>query len=297
MNPEQTATRNNLHKPTPKSYLEQPTPHVRDRQLEGTPPYLRPSPSEPERESSATSRIKEAAEPVRRAGRSASDTLAMQARSNPVPLALIAAGAAWLVASNSRTVSRVGNRIATEADSTLGSALRSAGNSIGKSLSDLASGAQQARDSAKVKVDEAKEKLDSAGRRLSSQADVASARMSEAGSAAAGKLLDARDRINDSAKSGRQLADQAAGSISRLYREQPVALALVGLAAGAVIGALMPRTRREDQLFGEYSDRLTEKARQGAVSELEAAKEKAVSRADTAVSKARESIRSADGQA
>jgi hypothetical protein len=33
---------------------------------------------------------------------------------------------------------------------------------------------------------------------------------------------------------------------------------LVGLAAGLLLGALLPRTRREDEMFGEWADEVRE---------------------------------------
>ncbi|MGO4707131.1 hypothetical protein AB4072_15305 [Microvirga sp. 2MCAF38] len=48
------------------------------------------------------------------------------------------------------------------------------------------------------------------------------------------------------ARLGRRVKDYAA--------ENPLMIGVVGLAAGLLIGALLPRTRREDQAFGEWSD-------------------------------------------
>jgi hypothetical protein len=36
--------------------------------------------------------------------------------------------------------------------------------------------------------------------------------------------------------------------------QNPVVVGLVGLAAGLLIGSLLPRTRREDEMFGEWAD-------------------------------------------
>lgn len=43
-------------------------------------------------------------------------------------------------------------------------------------------------------------------------------------------------------------------------REQPLALGAVGLAVGALLAAVMPRTREEDELMGETRDRLAKEA-------------------------------------
>jgi ElaB/YqjD/DUF883 family membrane-anchored ribosome-binding protein len=44
------------------------------------------------------------------------------------------------------------------------------------------------------------------------------------------------------------------GSVQRFVSENPVLVGVVGLAAGLLLGALLPRTRREDRTFGRWSD-------------------------------------------
>ena len=44
------------------------------------------------------------------------------------------------------------------------------------------------------------------------------------------------------------------GGVQHYVAENPMVVGLVGLAAGLLIGALLPRTRRENAAFGEWSD-------------------------------------------
>lgn len=44
------------------------------------------------------------------------------------------------------------------------------------------------------------------------------------------------------------------GGVQHYVSENPMVVGLVGLAAGLLIGALLPRTRRENEAFGEWSD-------------------------------------------
>jgi ElaB/YqjD/DUF883 family membrane-anchored ribosome-binding protein len=44
------------------------------------------------------------------------------------------------------------------------------------------------------------------------------------------------------------------GSFQRFANENPMLVGVVGLAAGLLLGALLPRTRQEDRTFGEWSD-------------------------------------------
>jgi len=50
----------------------------------------------------------------------------------------------------------------------------------------------------------------------------------------------------------------AGTGVQRYVAENPVMVGLIGLAAGLLIGALLPRTRREDEAFGEWADEVRE---------------------------------------
>jgi len=44
------------------------------------------------------------------------------------------------------------------------------------------------------------------------------------------------------------------GGVQQYVAENPMVVGLVGLAAGILLGALLPRTRRENEVFGEWAD-------------------------------------------
>ncbi len=46
------------------------------------------------------------------------------------------------------------------------------------------------------------------------------------------------------------------GGVQEYVSENPMVVGMVGLAAGMLIGALLPRTRRENEAFGEWADEL-----------------------------------------
>jgi hypothetical protein len=57
-----------------------------------------------------------------------------------------------------------------------------------------------------------------------------------------------------------RIAGQAQSTIERIVREQPLAVAIAGLAAGAAVAAAFPATRFERETLGPAGKRLSEAA-------------------------------------
>lgn len=74
---------------------------------------------------------------------------------------------------------------------------------------------------------------------------------------------------------------------NHLLREQPLVVGAIGLAVGAVLGALLPLTRRENELMGETRDQLLEQAKEKGQETLEQATETAKSVAAAAAEAAK----------
>src|SRR5690606_37685275 len=99
----------------------------------------------------------------------------------------------------------------------------------------------------------------------------------------AGSIADAARRMGGGAAgSASRLGSDLQSNASRLSRdavrtleEQPLVAAALAFAAGAAIGAILPRTREEDRLMGEMSDDIKDQASQAAAELYEQGKEKA----------------------
>ncbi len=63
-----------------------------------------------------------------------------------------------------------------------------------------------------------------------------------------------RRRMNRMGGRSARAFGQARGGIQDYVAENPMVVGLVGLAAGLLLGALLPRTRRENEFFGEWAD-------------------------------------------
>ena len=106
-------------------------------------------------------------------------------------------------------------------------------------------------------------------------------RLSSSKERLAENLSSARERVGQLGESARYRMEQMRGGYDSIVREQPLVLGAIGLAVGALLGAGLPRTRQEDELMGEASDRLTEKAKEAGREQLEKAKEVASAAKDT----------------
>jgi ElaB/YqjD/DUF883 family membrane-anchored ribosome-binding protein len=156
------------------------------------------------------------------------------AKQNPLPLALTAIGIGWLMA--------LGRQPAQQ-------------NYGSTSSSGLREGMQSASDS------------------LSSAKDRVSGSMSSMRERASGTMDSMRGRASQMAGATRDQWDRARGNVDYIVREQPLALGAIGLAVGAVLAALAPKTQKEEELMGEASRNLMEKAKQTGSQQLEKAQE------------------------
>jgi ElaB/YqjD/DUF883 family membrane-anchored ribosome-binding protein len=154
-------------------------------------------------------------------------------KQNPVPSILTAVGIAWLMASSNRPGLR--------------------GDDTGR-------GAHW------------KERFDGAGERIGDARSAVSGAAHRLGD----KVADTRDRLRGTADSMRHSAHRTAErtrdvgtQLRSTMEEQPLLMGAMGIALGALLGSLLPRTDREDQLLGDARDRMFDKARTAGEHEYE----------------------------
>jgi hypothetical protein len=185
--------------------------------------------------------------------------LGQQAVNNPLPIALIGAGIAWLMMSGASRprLQTAGYSNGGNAGRTLSSVTataRKAANTVG-GVAGAVSDATQATTEA---ISEAGASLRDASSRVGATASDAAARISDAtssayNSAAAGVDRSAARVAQSASELGHHTADSARGLVTFL-REQPLVLAGLGLAIGAAVGAAFPATEVEDRVMGAASD-------------------------------------------
>jgi hypothetical protein len=178
------------------------------------------------------------------------DWLMSAVKKNPEGLLLLAAGCALLL--------RSGRASAQGSGYVSGQYQRYSGSRAGYDDTDSDQDWKM-REGMSRAADTAREYASNVGKTLSDTAENVGRTLSETTDryvSAAGDYADeARRTIVD--QSGR-MVEQAQSTVERIVREQPLAVAIAGLAAGAAVAAAFPATRFEREMLGPVGERLSE---------------------------------------
>jgi hypothetical protein len=193
----------------------------------------------------------------------AGDWLLGTVRRNPEALLLMAAGCCLMMRSGS-SPSRKSSRFAYERDEWQYQPSRASSQVRGASA--------DAREGLARAADTASDTAQSAAEYASQMKD----RISDTASDYADSVRDFADETRRavterSARLSRQTQATLQSSMQRVLREQPLAVAVAGLAAGAAVAALFPSTEMEDRALGGAHEKLKEAAEKAGEKVMEAA--------------------------
>lgn len=220
-------------------------------------------------------------------------------RDNPVPVALLGVGIAWLMMSGRNADGQARSRRQMY-DSRELAGRSSAGDyddAYGNRYSSDTHGGDshdgtmhRAASAMSEKGHDLKDKAGEAGRSIKDKASELGHRISDSASSMTDRARDmthtARDRMQESTGDVRARASElgqrsqeqyyrAKDSFSNMLEEQPLVLGVLGVAIGTLLGAALPSTRREDEMMGSTRDDLLEKAKRTASEQAENVKESA----------------------
>jgi hypothetical protein len=196
---------------------------------------------------------------------------------NPMPLLLTSIGLTWLMLA-SRSGSR--NVDSTYGDSTMSEGAAGAGDGVRNKVAGVRDkiGARVAgaRDTLGARVSGARDSASHAADRV--HGAVASTRetVQHAAESLRSRAESLRSGATTAAAAAREHADDARMRMDRLLHEQPLMLGALGLAAGAIIGALLPTTEHEDRWLGSARDRTVKDLAQKSRARLEAARDRII---------------------
>ncbi|MBY0339482.1 MAG: DUF3618 domain-containing protein [Acetobacteraceae bacterium] len=200
-------------------------------------------------------------------------------RDNPLPVLLVGAGIAWMMlsprAGEARSPAPTARRYQGPDNAREGlgeTASRLAGTARVRVSGALHQAGELARDAAEAVGDAASRAADAASgvasRAAGTVSDAASGLAASAGDAAEGLRRGGTDlthRVSDGvAGYGRGSIDglrEGWTGLDRLAQAQPLLYGALGLALGAALGAILPRTEAEDELMGEARDALVGQVR------------------------------------
>lgn len=188
---------------------------------------------------------------------------------NPLPATLMSAGLAWLMLAGKRSVPK-----AYSADFAR------------RTMDDVADGGSDLAEGATGAVRDIAGKASSAAANVK---DAATSTIDAAGQAYEDITSRATKGATAAADAARNLGENArftSNAITNFCRDQPLVLAGLGVAIGAVLGALLPGTEAEDGLMGDAADEVKDDARQTAAETYEKAAAVATSAIDAAASEA-----------
>jgi hypothetical protein len=178
----------------------------------------------------------------------AGDWLVGTARRNPEALLLLAAGCCLLMRSGGNSSSRAAShsRPGEESERYQSEPSR-VPSDIGRASSNIRDGLSRATDSASDYASQIKNRVsDTASSYAQSVSEFAE---------------DTRRNVSEgSARLKRQAQSTLQSGMDRVLRDQPLAVAMAGLAAGAAVAAVFPSTEIEDRTFGGAREALTEAA-------------------------------------
>jgi hypothetical protein len=183
--------------------------------------------------------------------------LGRQVRDNPLPIALVGAGLAWLMLARRNGANDSGDiesRFRTARDRFGDGASATGGSGFGEGASELAGQAGEALGSARAR---ATATIDA----VSETASQASRRVSESASDAAHQL---RRGMHDARDRAASVSRKVRNGVTTIMEEQPLVLGAVGLAIGAAMAAAFPSTRIEDRIAGPHSDQVKKELKDAA---------------------------------
>jgi hypothetical protein len=200
-------------------------------------------------------------------------------KQNPMPVALVAVGVAWMMMSGRRRYDDDGYEGSAYWDEDLvggeaeASPLYPAYDPLYGADSDLGAdrevggdddhgpGAfERAQDAARRARDKAEDLLERTRSAAGGTMEGAAARADALRGRARESVASARRGVRGARDRAGRYGRRARHGIVETFYEHPLVLGSIGVAVGAAIGAALPATRTEDQLMGETRDRLKRQA-------------------------------------
>jgi Protein of unknown function (DUF3618) len=237
--------------------------------------------------------------------------LGQDLRDNPLPVALSAVGLAWLAAASSFSSGRTSGAVVPYdqarswrgASDDIAERARSAGDAVSRAAEETeesfqarvaeararALGLQQnAAESAAAFADRVQQAMDAAQHRARESFERMRQSAADWRDGMAERGQQAGHAVGQAAERGRAFAARTGSGISETIGDNPLLLGALGLAAGALIGAVLPRSSQEEAMMRPAADWAANAARDVAGDAMERGTRAAEAAANAAYEAARE---------
>ena len=207
-------------------------------------------------------------------------------RNNPIPVALIGLGAAWLIANQTNAIDRIAQD----------ERIRAAGRRVGDLASDLGNRAGDMASSAAQRIgitgNGADRPLGHTGNPMIDQpgGGMGSGWVHQLTDQAQGVVRSARDSGGAMLARATDRAGRVADQVGDMFERHPLLVGALGMLAGGLLAAMLPRTPAEDEWFGPSRDRLWNRAEKAGEETVSRVRDVAMRAADAAADAAAETI-------
>lgn len=204
--------------------------------------------------------------------------LKTQVRDNPLPLALVGTGLAWLfMGGGPRSDRFTARRHLGHRDSEADTAWADTGGLPETGTAPIPASAQGHHSSMKERAGGALKSVSRAAGSLSDKLGSAYSSAGDKASAAAHSMAEGQRHARSSTGQAAHYVQHAGGQAQSMFRDtlqqEPLIIAALGIALGAALGAMLPRTQAEDEYVGPYEDRMRENLKETARQGLDSAKD------------------------
>ncbi len=232
--------------------------------------------------------------------------LMLSVRSNPMPAALTGIGLAWLMAANPRPADAASHSTEDDLHARVLTAERGVVRQTSETEDAYRDRVENARGTALGLTRNAGETAESYGKRIQdglatakqavahgadtawNKVGTAAGQVGSATQTAANQVSSAARSAGDTLTQGGHATSKAAGNLVSVITDNPVLLGVIGIAAGALLGALVPQSREEEDALGGMAEKARGTARDAAQSVVDRGGAAAQQAMDTARDTARD---------
>jgi ElaB/YqjD/DUF883 family membrane-anchored ribosome-binding protein len=215
---------------------------------------------------------------IRERGGEFAGNLTDAATRNPIPLLMVSIGVGWMMLASRRGSEANGAYYSGSGDYTgdqheRAGMLREKARHLRERAGHLRERASEAADKVHGAMDSARETVHGATASMHSALDSTRETWKHAAESSRHTVEHTAESLRSGASRAAEVTRAQAERMTRLLHEQPLMLGALGLAAGAIIGALLPTTEHEGRMLGDVRNKAMKEVAQKSRAKFETARE------------------------